>query len=1205
MKEPCHQRPCLCFALYFVFGALHELVHLFVGVFWLSCHDAVRSSWYQVFVGRQTHFSDDDCDDEPVLRHSGWIFSLFLALFLRKLTSNSSTITWVATVVAIEALWTDLLRLPTLTAMSLPITDGVSTYFCGNFGIILVQDAWLKNTSKALDVLQRMVQVTMVRGAQSGGVVAFSTEDERPVIATRSRVVNKKRTDLSNLLRRQLWWDTMGKAVRVYAGHTRFATSSKATLEGTHPQQWSPPSKWTCFNTRTNKFESNRVGNFVTHNGDFDFFNVHGTTYDLQAVQGWLECVTKVPLPAQVDSCAVAGLIDILRSGRSFGLSCRFALALGMRNCQIKLYPKFPEKDFFESIGKAFEEAMTGLLNTSTFEQINCDPSLRSTLATKAKSVLVGDSTKSNGERLRTLLPQDETDQLFVFCRIAVDAFFDNDLFWTTNTFLSNAKGSFGLCTSSTLDSDRQVCLAARGQTMSVAFYARKGIICYGSEAAAVKACLDVDLNSSDPLQRSLGDVDNDVVRLDLDDLGGEVLCLDWGTVNPVSKPHRGLQQHKLIYGAVTAILKSSTSSSHCNELYHRMTRLTRNELINPLKLDPKDPVRQDIEDIPRVLKGIQDGWHSAHATTSMNRLAAFTLSRCLRARLEDHVRNESKGSLDILVTGCEVSLWVGEQFASDLQKAFPKLSIAAISSNKLLGLYGQSLSVPCIGFPFAPKTADLHETIVIIVSQSGGTFSPLACSNLLQSATKNLFVVTSEWDTQVGKQLRGIDRDDTGDSLFNCRIFSTGTGLRAAEPCTLTVAATHQLLTQLFGYISALILSDDRFRRVSGAKVTEHDLSILERCNQDNIGALSDIVGTDAYGYSLKARNITSVEGELRKSGDLWSEHILENTRAYILSALYIFGTVVSGHALATALSTSFGLKSDWKYLFHFLDAAIYFWLPQINITLIRMFQRRNLLHRMVGRTVVIGDVPWVSQCAEALLSKLFACSYSIAGLNVLSGNPSDHLVHRHTHRVVRGTLLVCGRPDGRLSALSTAEASVCLSVNQACSIQSYGGTCESITIGHNDFQLPLSHKGIFLKRKRPLFLCERLLRETDVKNERSSIIGTGDQPSFSSRLRLILRPATLPIDLSASHHNDLSTRPRVRVQRSAAALLGAFMNLTESSSSGGDRLEEPTVDRVLEDAIRDGKWSSEARKIFQSFDNVSSRHCKVSCSHLLFAGR
>ena len=84
--------------------------------------------------------------------------------------------------------------------------------------------------------------------------------------------------------------------------------------------------------------------------------------------------------------------------------------------------------------------------------------------------------------------------------------------------------------------------------------------------------------------------------------------------------------------------------------------------------------------------------------------------------------------------------------------------------------------------------------------------------------------------------------------------------------------------------------------------------------------------------------------------------------------------------------------------YIIRFLDSLIYFWLPQINITILRLIERRNIRHRMVGRTVVIGDCPWVAQSADAFLSKIFACSYSIAGLTVLSGNPADHLVHRHT---------------------------------------------------------------------------------------------------------------------------------------------------------------------------------------------------------------
>jgi hypothetical protein len=46
---------------------------------------------------------------------------------------------------------------------------------------------------------------------------------------------------------------------------------------------------------------------------------------------------------------------------------------------------------------------------------------------------------------------------------------------------------------------------------------------------------------------------------------------------------------------------------------------------------------------------------------------------------------SRNAGSVDIILTGCEVSLWIAENFASDLQKAFPKLFVKAVSSNKIV----------------------------------------------------------------------------------------------------------------------------------------------------------------------------------------------------------------------------------------------------------------------------------------------------------------------------------------------------------------------------------------------------------------------------------------------------------------------------------------------------------------------------------------
>lgn len=44
------------------------------------------------------------------------------------------------------------------------------------------------------------------------------------------------------------------------------------------------------------------VCNYVTHNGDFDFYTVNKKCYDLEVVQQWLEIVLETPMPATVDS---------------------------------------------------------------------------------------------------------------------------------------------------------------------------------------------------------------------------------------------------------------------------------------------------------------------------------------------------------------------------------------------------------------------------------------------------------------------------------------------------------------------------------------------------------------------------------------------------------------------------------------------------------------------------------------------------------------------------------------------------------------------------------------------------------------------------------------------------------------------------------------------------------------------------------------
>jgi hypothetical protein len=194
--------------------------------------------------------------------------------------------------------------------------------------------------------------------------------------------------------------------------------------------------------------------------------------------------------------------------------------------------------------------------------------------------------------------------------------------------------------------------------------------------------------------------------------------------------------------------------------------------------------------------------------------------------------------------------------------------------------------------------------------------FSPLRF--VIQSTTRNIFVCTSEWDTQIGKQLRAMDdRDDKIDEqIFNSRTFSTEVGMRPAEPCSVSVAATHQLLTNLFEYICVIILSNPSYRRTTAATISEQDLQVLEKCNRENISALCDIISVTPSGEPYAFDRSQTVK-ELRAAGDLWADHILENAKAYIMTFVYIFATVVSGYPIlyGIAVAAGFDSTSDWAY--------------------------------------------------------------------------------------------------------------------------------------------------------------------------------------------------------------------------------------------------------------------------------------------------
>jgi hypothetical protein len=248
----------VCSLLSYLFcGALHEGAHLLVASLLLPDNNFYNDNqdgggasswpllWLRTVLGRQSHIlftslSHDQTLDDTFhvfainwIRHAGWIFSCSLALFLhwyfgkstqaqqsqvqsQALNSSNTTILilrWAAYATAVDAIATDLV-LPLFHSSALPVTESTNScspvhmiFWCGNFGLILLNPAWIQHEKKshgsgsAMQILKDMIRVTMMRGAQSGGVLTFDFDSVSPnqkqVKATRSRVVNRKRTSLS------------------------------------------------------------------------------------------------------------------------------------------------------------------------------------------------------------------------------------------------------------------------------------------------------------------------------------------------------------------------------------------------------------------------------------------------------------------------------------------------------------------------------------------------------------------------------------------------------------------------------------------------------------------------------------------------------------------------------------------------------------------------------------------------------------------------------------------------------------------------------------------------------------------------------------------------------------------------------------------------------------------------------------------------
>ncbi|KAL0052460.1 hypothetical protein WJX82_002586 [Trebouxia sp. C0006] len=942
--------------------------------------------------------------------------------------------------------------------------------------------------------------------------------------AIRVRVASSRRgnvaANISAALRRKLRWQRMKRlwpacqfaqpVPVVCAGHCRFATSSIPTPAESHPHQWTPSVTSTIWlpcnmqrllaplisasrpgdaqKLRACKGSSREVGArpvpeaeerqrwqlqpvsrpqgvFVTHNGDFECYELFGRRKTCAEVMAWLSAVLHVPPPADCDSVAIAGLIDLMRTQGLWVPSLRLAfqectggavqpkgahwaegdIEGGLPACA----PPTPSQ--LQALASIAEKSLTSFLRRPRAQGFEDHHSSSNSLQGQMCAALGGSNgIQSAAEHLTAAFceyaqqaGQNEAwikwlaahDKWSSLCNNAMLNFVQNDLFWAVRQFLDNAHGSFGLAVMSEVDTGSLV-LAAYKQPMTLTFAPHTGVVLYSSEAQATLQPLTTFVASAPvpppatpkaqvfgPGKTDSTDIRPPTYRIDMDDSSGEVYLLKF-------KPRTAPTEQPGGAGI-------EPSMAIAKRWKHQAER--------------------DLAEIPAVLGALAASWQDPK---SFNCQSACELAKMLQTAISTskHIPTWSARyaqahgqAMDLVIVGVEASLWTAEQFGQDLKAVLPALQITVISSNKLVAMLEHSagavtsadLSSGRLGI-----SLDKQRTSVVCISHSGQTFPTIQAARVLSSHLPGrVFVMTGSIDT---KMSLAVAQQTWKGAPFTRRIFVTNAGWRQTEPASLTAVATHHCLSELLMYIVTSFLDAQQpADSITEVLLSREAVDSLRIVQGGCLGkALPDLVGWNQNMEPVKS----DIHTELVKQGRWWALHVLEAPWAWLLAAVYIAATVISTHPPFISIANATGVHG-LRWLGHVLDSLVYMFSPVLCCFLIRILQGRSLLARLGRRTVLILDIPYVHQLLEAYVSKLLALSYAVASVDVHSADPTDHFVHCFTHRVVRGLLLAVGRPDGRLCSQTKNESWVVLGLQQAKAIRSLGCTAEAVTVGHNPY--------------------------------------------------------------------------------------------------------------------------------------------------------
>jgi hypothetical protein len=368
------------------------------------------------------------------------------------------------------------------------LSGRASRFYCGNFGFIsgpVPSPRGELMPPCAIERLATMGLETEIRGTQAAGALVLVGDRHGDPGFVGHKLVNAKRGHLTASLEASFGRCRRQAAQAGYrplatgllaACHYRFGTSGPPAVIETHWHGWCPAQRRRLWSWQEGRWISawRTVEPRITHNGDFERFQLATAELEFADVGRWLERVLHQGHAAVGDSPKIAGLMDLLITQGDWYASIRLAAQ--------QMFPHdgaAPALVELERWTAAYEAGFGAVLAEQPGAAF--DPGTPA-VQQLADLILV---RLADDVRLR----RQDLKQLRRWIDASIEAFLRNDPYRAVTQFMELARGSFGLVVVSSTWPE-QLVLASLGQPITIGIDPAAALAVYASEPAAVDAVL-------------------------------------------------------------------------------------------------------------------------------------------------------------------------------------------------------------------------------------------------------------------------------------------------------------------------------------------------------------------------------------------------------------------------------------------------------------------------------------------------------------------------------------------------------------------------------------------------------------------------------------------------------------------------------------------------------------------------------------------